>query len=262
MLELAASGAVVQLRRGARLAPRILGRSPGGVVHAAFVPTQAGPLSGDEDRARIVVGAGATLIVEPVAATLALPGDARTLLELQISVQKGGRLVLDEAPLIVAAGAFVERRFTLELDEGAIAALRETVVLGRDGEPPGTLVSTTRATLGGRALLHDGLQLGPGRADEHVALPPGHRVVSTACLLGAVPAGPQPPGAYALAAAGALHRATGPSLAAIDTAIGATWSAWADRTTWTAAAQRVTAPGTNWAAVASAVGTTATETIT
>lgn len=225
MLEVGAGGAAVELRRGARLAPRIMHRSADGVVHAAFVPTQAGPLAGDEDRARIVVGAGATLIVEPVAATLALPGAARTLLALDIAVRSGGRLVLDEAPLIVAAGACVERRFTLALEQGAIAALRETVVLGRDGEPPGTLHSTTRATLGGRPLLHDGLRLGPARADEHVALPPGQRVVTTACVLGATP--PQPPGAYALAGAGALHRATGPSLAAAEAVIGGTWAVWA-----------------------------------
>ena len=50
--------------------------------------------------------------------------------------------MLDEAPLIVAAGADVERRMTLALGAGAVAALRETVVLGRDGERPGTLVSS------------------------------------------------------------------------------------------------------------------------
>ena len=122
-----------------RLAPRILGRGAG-AVRAAFVPTQAGPLAGDRDRARIVVGAGATLVVEPVAATLALPGAARTRADARRRPSSaGGRLVLDEAPLIVAAGADVERRCTIELGAGAVAALRETVVLGRDGEPPGTL---------------------------------------------------------------------------------------------------------------------------
>jgi urease accessory protein len=215
---------VAQLRRGARLAPRILGRDVG-AVRAAFVPTQAGPLAGDCDHVRIVVGAGATLIVEPVAATLALPGPARTLLALDVTVADGGRLVLDEAPLIVAAGADVERRCTIELAAGAVAALRETVVLGRDGEPPGVLDSTLRATLAGRALLHDGLRLRPGGADAHVALPPAHRVVATITLLGAraeTAAG----GVLALARPGALRRATGPSLAGVEAALADTWSAW------------------------------------
>ena len=78
-IERTATGhAITELRRGTRVAPRILDRG-GGVVRAAFVPTQAGPLAGDRDSTSIVVGAGATLIVEPVAATLALPGGARTV---------------------------------------------------------------------------------------------------------------------------------------------------------------------------------------
>jgi len=68
-------------------------------VLAAFVPTQAGPLAGDRDRVRIVVRAGATLIV--------------------------------------AAGVDVERRMTLALGAGAVAALRETAILGGGGERPG-----------------------------------------------------------------------------------------------------------------------------
>jgi urease accessory protein len=215
---------LTELRRGARVAPRVLAR--GAVVRAAFVPTQAGPLAGDEDRVRIVVGAGATLVVEPVAATVALPGAAGIVLALDVMVEAGGRLLLDEAPLIVAAGAGVARRCTITLAPGAVAALRETVVLGRDGEPPGTLDSVLRATLDGRPLLHDGLRVGPASpdADAHVALAPGHRVLSTICLLGARAAGAE---AFALAGPGALRRATGPSLAGVEAALATTWATWA-----------------------------------
>lgn len=222
MLDVAAGGAVVELRRGSRLAPRILGRE-GGAVCAAFVPTQAGPLAGDHDRVRIVVRAGATLIVEPVAATLALPGAARTLLALEVDVETGGLLVLDEAPLIVAAGADVQRRCSLALEQGAVVLMRETVVLGRDGEAPGTLVAVLRATLGGRALLHDGLRLRDG--DPYVALAPGHRVASTVSLLGLRPPAGTPAG-MALEGPGAMLRASAASLAAVDSATAATWHAW------------------------------------
>lgn len=228
MLEVGAGGAVMRLRRGARLAPRFLGRCAAGVVRAAFVPTQAGPLAGDEDRARIVVGAGASLIVEPVAATLALPGAARTLLELEIVVEAGGRLVFDEAPLIVAFGAHVTRRCRVTLGEGAIAAVRDTVILGRDCEPPGTIDSTMRAMLGGRPLLHDGLRLGPTGEDAFVALPPGHRVVSTISLLGVRPSPDDD--AWALAATGALRRASGTSLASVESVLDELWSRWSHRT--------------------------------
>ena len=194
-------------------------------MRAAFVPTQAGPLAGDRDRARIIVRGGATLIVEPVAATLALPGAARTRLELDVLVEAGGRLVLDEAPLIVAAGAYVERRTTLALGAGAVAALRETVVLGRDGERPGTLVSALRATLDGRALLHDGLRLRDG--DAHVALAPGHRVLTTISLLGLRP--DAEPGVLALDGPGALARLGGRSLAGVDAALAELWQRWSLR---------------------------------
>ncbi len=194
-------------------------------MRAAFVPTQAGPLAGDRDRARIVVRAGATLIVEPVAATLALPGAARTRLELDVIVEAGGRLVLDEAPLIVAAGADVERHMTLTLGAGAVVALRDTVILGRDGERPGTLSSALRATLEGRVLLHDGLRLRDG--DAHVALAPGHRVLTTISLLGLRP--DPSPGVLALAGAGALARFSGAALAEVEAAEGDLWRRWSLR---------------------------------
>ena len=57
-----------ELRRGARIAPRVLG--PGRVT---LLRSQAGPLAGDHDRVEMRVESG-TLRVEPVAATVALPG--------------------------------------------------------------------------------------------------------------------------------------------------------------------------------------------
>jgi urease accessory protein len=217
-----AGHAVTELRRGTRVAPRILDRGPH-AVRAAFVPTQAGPLAGDRDSTRIVVGAGATLVVEPVAATLALPGAARTVLRLDITVREGGRLVFDEGPLIVSAGAEVERRCMIELEPGAIAALRETVILGRDGEAAGMLDSSLRVTLGASPLLHDGLRF-DGTGAAHVALAPGHRVVTTISLLGrrAPPDGE----VLQLADPGALLRATGRDLASTDAAIDPAWAAW------------------------------------
>jgi len=194
-------------------------------VRAAFVPTQAGPLAGDRDSTRIVVGAGASLVIEPVAATLALPGPAQTVLRLDVTVREGGRLVLDEGPLIVAAGATVQRRCVVELEPGAISALRETVILGRDGEAAGTLDSSLRVTLAGRALLHDGLRFDATNA-AHVALAPGHRIVTTICLLGRRP-DEDTPGALQLEGPGALIRTTGRELATTDAAIHGTWAEWA-----------------------------------
>jgi urease accessory protein len=190
----------------------VLSRGP--VVRAALVPTQAGPLAGDHDRVRLHVGAGATLVLVPIAATVALPGAARSILELDATVEAGGRLVLDEPTLIVAEGADVVRRTRIALGPGAIALVRDIVVLGRDGEGPGRLDSVLRATLDGAPLLHDALLIEPAAADAHVALAPGHRVVGTTCVLGE-----RCDGDGALAGPGALRRATGPDLPTVEAAL-------------------------------------------
>lgn len=204
-------GRVTGLRAGARLAPRILARGP--VVRAALVPTQAGPLDGDHDRVRLHVGPGAALQLVPIAATLALPGSSR--LELHATVE--GTLILDEPTLIVAEGADVTRRTELTLADGAVAAVRDIVVLGRAGEGRGRLDSVLRATLDGRPLLHDALRIEPAAEDDHVALPPGHRVLGTACLLGAE-------GEPGLAGPGALARATGRDVPAVEAALAEVWA--------------------------------------
>ena len=191
-----------------------------------MLPTQAGPLAGDHDRLKIVVGPHATLIVRPVAATIALPGTARTRLELEVDVGHGARLVLEEAPLIVTAGCDLERSTTVRLAPGAVAALRDVVVLGRSGESGGRLVSTLRISDADGVVLHDALRLDPAtaREDAHVALAPGHRVVGTLCVVGVDFA--DDPG-FELARGGALRRATAPDLAALDVELMEPWERWA-----------------------------------
>jgi urease accessory protein len=165
---------------------------------------------------RLHVGAGATLRTVPIAATLALPGSSR--LELDATVEAGGVLVLDEAPLIVAQGADVVRRVRIALAPGAIAAVRDVVVLGRAGEGRGRLDSALRVTLDDRPLLHDALRIEPGARDDHVALAPHHRVIGTIALLGAR-AADEPP----LAGPGSLRRATAADLPAVEAALAAAW---------------------------------------
>lgn len=216
--------AVGRLARGDRLAPRVLDVGVD-VVHACVVPTQAGPLAGDHDRVRILVGRGSTLVVGPVSATVALPGEALTRLELDVEVGLGGRLVLEDAPLIVAAGADVERTVSVRLGAGAVVALRDTVVLGRTGEPGGRLRSVVRVIDEQGVVLHDALHLDPAtsQTDAHVALAPGHRVAGTLCLFGAV--SPEDN----LARGGALRRATAGDMAELDAELAGTWSLWMER---------------------------------
>jgi urease accessory protein len=188
-----------------------------------FVRSQAGPLAGDHDAVELRVGAGAVVTVEPVAASVALPGPARTMLELDVAVGDGGRLVLEDAPLVVTEGADVLRTTTLRLGVGAVALVRDLVVLGRAGEGPGRLVSTLRVEGPDGVILHDALRVDPATwaDDAYVALAPRHRAVGMVCRVG----GGAVDAAHALDGPGALWRASGASAADVDAALAATWAA-------------------------------------
>ena len=171
---------MTQLRRGARIAPRVLG--PGRLT---LLRSQAGPLAGDHDRVELRVESG-TVSIEPVAATVALPGPERTVLELDVTVGEGARLVLEDAPLVVAEGADVLRTTTIRLARGATAWVRDVVVLGRAGEGPGRLESVLRAEGPDGVILHDAFRVDPATwaQDAYVALAPGHRAIGTVCEFG------------------------------------------------------------------------------
>lgn len=217
---------VTELRRGARLAPRVLSKDRH-AVRACLLATQAGPLAGDHDRATILVGADATLVITSVGAAHVLPGRAPTRLELEIELGAGGRLVFEDAPLIVARQAVVTRSTRVRLGTGAVAALRDVVVLGNEGHGTADvcLTSTLRVTDPAGALLHDELRIAAQstRDDMHVALAPGHRVAGTLCLFG-VDAPNSDPATLRLARNGTLRRATAPGLAAVHAELTHPWS--------------------------------------
>ena len=127
-----------------------------------------------------------TLEVEPIAATIALPGPARTRLELDVTVGAGARLLLEDAPLVVTEGADVVRTTTIRLAAGASVVVRDLVILGRSGEGPGRLESVLRVEGPGGVLLHDALRAEPATwaEDAYVALAPGHRAVGTVASFG------------------------------------------------------------------------------
>jgi len=196
-------------------------------AHVALLSTQAGPLAGDRDALQIVVGPGASLVVTWVAGTVALPGRDAIALDTEALVGPGGRLVLEDAVTVVAAGALVRRRTHVDLEEGAVAAVREAVVLGRAGEGPATVDTQLNATLGGSPLLEDALRIDPRFDASHVALRPGHRAVVSAALLG-TRAGEdlEDGGLLHCELPGVLRRATGKELASANSACAAAWTAF------------------------------------
>ena len=208
------------------MAPRVLSKD-GRAVRACLLATQAGPLAGDHDRVTIGVGDHATLVISSVGAACVLPGRSPTLLEVDVELGAGSRIVFEDAPLIIARGADVTRLTTVRLGAGAVAALRDVIVLGNEGggAEDVRLDSTLRVTDAAGALLHDELRIAPAfaRGDAHVALAPGHRVLGTLCLFGEQLADDDR-AALALARNGTLRRATAPDLAAVHAELAPTWS--------------------------------------
>lgn len=92
------------------------------------------------------------------------------------------RLTWQGQTFVLSGGAVVTREVRIELTTGSVAVLRETLVLGRTGEPGGRLLQTSRATLDGHPLLAEDLDLAPSQLRPGAL---GHcRVVDTVASSG------------------------------------------------------------------------------
>ena len=161
-----------ELRAAAPWAPRPLA-SDDATARVALVQTAATLLGGDRCALAIRLGPGARLELVETGATVAhhARGGAPAQLRVTVALAAGARLTWLARPLVLAAGCAVARETTVALADGAVALLRETVVLGRSGEPPGALAATFRATHAGRPLLHERLDTAPPIAAPSRAAP-------------------------------------------------------------------------------------------
>ncbi|ASR56394.1 urease accessory protein UreD [Cellulomonas sp. PSBB021] len=203
--------------RAGRLAPRVLTQDDRGVT-VALVATGALLLGGDHVHVDVRVGDGVALELVETSGTVAYHGRGRAASwAADVHVGRGASLVWDALPFVVSDGADVTRTTSVHVHDEGAALLRETLVLGRDGQRGGLLRSATRAVVGGRDLLVEELDLtGP-----HIA--PGvlgdARVVDSVLLAGRRPPGGAPgdetrgivvldlhgPGALARAVGSAAH---------------------------------------------------------
>ena len=144
-------------------------------ARVALVPEGAMLLAGDAIRIEVYVGPGARLALVEPGGTVAydMRGGSATW-DVSIELAAGARLVWHGEPVVSSAGSDVTRRMRVALAPGAVCALRETLVLGRHGEPGGRL----RQLLRSDALCED-LELG------HPLLLGGRRVMGSITVLGA-----------------------------------------------------------------------------
>ena len=141
--------------------PLTLRATSGDVVH--LVGSAAGPVGGDELHLSVAVGAGGRLTVRSVAATVALPGvdGASSTLAVDVTVREDARLHWLPEPTIVARGCDHRASTQIVLAPRAELVWREVVVLGRHGEPGGSLLQRLRVDVAGRPLVRNDLAVGP-----------------------------------------------------------------------------------------------------
>ena len=168
-------------------------RGPADRCRIGLLATTALLLGGDEVELSVEVGPGAMLELFDVAGTVAYHGRGRPSgWRVRAVVHEGARLRWSGEPLVVSHGADVLRRLELDLGEDARAVLRETVVLGRAGEPGGRLRNQTVVRRAGREVLVEDQRLDPG-ARQLPGLLGANRVIDSVLAFG-VPTPEQGPG--------------------------------------------------------------------
>lgn len=155
------TGVCCRLVQGALSPRRLRSAETQGSVRVALVAASALLLAGDEVRVEVVVDGPVTLEVVEVAGMVAydMRGGSATW-DVDVTLRHGARLTWGGEPFVLSGGADVDRSFTLSLETGSRAAVRESLVLGRSDEVGGELRTRTRAFLAGGPLLVEDLDLG------------------------------------------------------------------------------------------------------
>jgi urease accessory protein len=198
--------------------PLLLRRTGPAQVH--LVGGAAGPLGGDDLRLDIEVGAGASLCLRTVAASIALPNRAgdRSRMEIHATVETGGRLCWLPEPLIAAAGCRHVTTSTVEPAAGAALRWRDELVCGRHGEPSGDVRLGTAVHLDGRPLYQHELAVGPSAPGwSGAAVLGGAGAVGSVLLVDPEWTEHGPPPARVLGESAALMPLAGPAALAVAT---------------------------------------------
>lgn len=126
-----------------------------------LVSGAGGPLAGDDLVLEVDVGPGATLTVRTAAASVALGGGAPSRVRVEARVGAGGTLRWLPEPVVAARGCDHRMEATVDVAAGGRMTWREEIVLGRHGEPPGSVASRLAVDAGGTPLLRHELAVGP-----------------------------------------------------------------------------------------------------
>ncbi|MEU3187655.1 urease accessory protein UreD [Streptomyces sp. NPDC006923] len=173
-------------------------RALGPGARVTVVGAMSAPLGGDRLAIEAEVRDGARLTVDAAAATVALPGRpapagdgtgraaGHARYDLRLSVGERAELRWLPEQLISAHGSDLRTHTRVELAATGRLVLREEQILGRHGEPPGTLLTRLTVRRAGRPLLDQELSYGPGAPDgwDGGAVLGGHRAVGQLLIAG------------------------------------------------------------------------------
>nr|WP_206441710.1 urease accessory protein UreD [Streptomyces boncukensis] len=190
-----------------------------GQARVTLVGAMSAPLGGDRLAIEARAEAGARLVFDSSAATIALPGRVprAARYDVRLSVAEGAAVHWLPEPLIAAAGSVLHQHIRVDLAPGARLVLRDEQVLGRAGEEPGRLGTRLTVHRAGRPLLDQRLDFGPGAPGwDSGAVLGGHRAVGQLLLVDPEFAD-GPPGPRMLGETAALIPLAGP--AALATAV-------------------------------------------
>lgn len=123
----------------------------------------ASPVGGDELSLDVVVGAGASLELGTVAATMVWPGaePGRSAMSTSCVVGEGAHLDWRPEPTVSVVGSDHLISTRVELAPTATCRLFDELSLGRHGEASGALEWELRVERGGRVLVHHAERFGP-----------------------------------------------------------------------------------------------------
>lgn len=157
-------------------------------ARVTVVGAMSAPLNGDRLAIDAEVADGAHLTVDAAAATVALPGPraATGPSTYDIHLTVGERATLHWLPeqLVSARGSDLHQTNRVELAATARLLLREEQILGRHGEPTGSLATRLTVRRAGRPLLDQQLAYGPSASGgwDGPAVLGGHRAVGQLLL--------------------------------------------------------------------------------
>ena len=146
------------------------------------VGTAAGPLPGDDLALRLMLTASATASLQATGAQIAqggVPGAPTARVRYEVTVGAGATLDADPGALVVAANADVEVEVRIDLAADASLTWRETVVLGRSGEPPGRVRLRWDVRRAGVPLLRQDLDLADDPLREWLGMHGGAKLLTT-----------------------------------------------------------------------------------